>query len=162
MMHNCGLRSPLVRLLKDGHEVSGNGQTLRQLGIATAIALAVLLLEMIGGIFSHSLALLSDAGHILADVFALGMSWFALRLAKRPANANATFGYHRVGILVALINGVSLIAIAALIVREAYTRVIFPVEVNTVQLLIVASLGLTANLGMVGLLHKGHRMVSVT
>ena len=131
--------------------------TLRRLGIATGIAVAVLLLEALGGIFSHSLALLSDAGHILADVFALGMSWFALRLAKRPANANATFGYHRVGVLVALINGASLIVMAALIVREAVGRFVSPVEIRTIQLLTVASLGLVANLVMVGLLHSGHR-----
>ncbi len=130
--------------------------TLKRLGIAAGIALAILLLEAIGGVLSHSLALLSDAGHILADVFALGMSWFALRLAKRPANEKATFGYHRVGILVALVNGASLVVMAALIVREAYGRFVSPVEINTIQLLTIASLGLAANLVMVGLLHKGH------
>ena len=103
------------------------------------------------------MALLSDAGHIFADALALGMSWFALRLAKRPANAKATFGYHRVGVLVALINGVSLIVMAALIVREAYERFISPVEIDTVQLLVFACLGLVANLVMVWLLHGGHR-----
>ena len=131
--------------------------TLRRLGIATGIALAVLLLETIGGVLSHSLALLSDAGHILADVFALGMSLFALKLTERPANEKATFGYHRVGVLVALVNGVSLVVMATLIVREAYGRFIVPAEIKTVQLIIVASLGLLANLVMAGLLHKGHR-----
>ena len=130
--------------------------TLRRLGIAASIALAILLLEAIGGVLSHSLALLSDAGHILADVFALGMSCFALLVARRPANENATFGYHRVGILVALVNGVSLVVMATLIVREAYGRFVSPVEINTIQLLTVASLGLAANLVMVGLLQKGH------
>lgn len=139
-----------------------NDNTLRRLGIAAGIALAILLLEAIGGVLSHSLALLSDAGHILADVFALGMSWFALRLARRPANEKATFGYHRVGILVALVNGVSLVVMAALIVREAYGRFVSPVEINTIQLLTVASLGLAANLVMVGLLHKGrHESLTV-
>ena len=131
--------------------------TLQRLGIATGIALAVLVLEVTGGFFSRSLALLSDAGHVFADALALGMSWFAVRLAKRPANAKATFGYHRVGVFVALINGVSLIVMAALIVREAYERFVSPVDINTLQLIIFACLGLVANLVMVWLLHGGHR-----
>ena len=142
---------------RSGGKVVTREDTLRRLGIATGIALAVLLLELTGGFLSHSLALLSDAGHVFADALALGMSWFALRLAKRPANAKATFGYHRVGVLVALVNGVSLIVMATLIVREAYERFVSPVEIDTVQLIIFACLGLVANLVMVWLLHGGHR-----
>jgi len=122
---------------RSGGKVVTRDNTLRRLGIATGIALAVLLLELTGGFLSHSLALLSDAGHVFADALALGMSWFALRLAKRPANAKATFGYHRVGVLVALVNGVSLIVMATLIVREAYERFVSPVEIDTVQLIIL-------------------------
>ena len=155
-MHNVACTTGSIKD-RSGGEVVRRDNTLRRLGIATGIALAVLLLEVIGGFISHSLALLSDAGHVFADALALGMSWFALRLARRPANAKATFGYHRVGVLVALINGVSLIVMAALIVREAYERFISPVEINTVQLLIFACLGLVANLGMLWLLHGGHR-----
>ena len=72
-----------------------------------------------GGIVSHSLALLSDAGHMLTDALALGLSWFAARLASRNATATLTYGYKRVGILAALFNAVTLIAVSAAILVEA-------------------------------------------
>ena len=76
--------------------------------------------EVIGGILSNSLALLGDAGHMLVDVLALGMSLFALKIAKRPATATRTYGYHRVEILTALANGVTLVLVAVYIFHEAY------------------------------------------
>jgi len=126
------------------------------MGLAFVISLTVFVLEVIGGILSGSLALLSDAGHVLADALALGMSWFALRLAERPASAKATFGYHRVGIMVALINGAALCVMAALIFREAYPRFFSPPEIQTTELLAIAAVGLVANLVMAKLLHAGH------
>ncbi len=124
---------------------------------AFGIASAIFVLELVGGFLSGSLALLSDAGHLFADVLALGLSLFALRLAARPANAKATFGYHRVGIMVALINGTTLIVLAALIFREAYQRFFAPPEIQTTELLAIASVGLAANLGMAFLLRRGRR-----
>jgi cobalt-zinc-cadmium efflux system protein len=84
------------------------------------------------------------------------MTLFALRLAERPTNSRATFGYHRVGILVALANGISLIVVASLIVHEAYRRFVAPPAVNAVELLVIASVGLAANLAMLALLERGH------
>jgi len=129
----------------------------RRLLLAAGIAAGVLVLEVVGGVVSHSLALLSDAGHVLADLLALGMTLFALRLAERPISDRATFGYHRVGVLVALLNGLSLVAIAGLVVREAYARLLSPPSVNTTELLAIAGLGLAANVAMLGLLGRGHR-----
>ena len=131
-------------------------KTTRRLAVAMAIAAGILALETVGGFASHSLALLSDAGHVLTDLLALGMTLFALRLAERPTNSRATFGYHRVGILVALANGISLIVVASLIVHEAYRRFVAPPAVNAVELLVIASVGLAANLAMLALLERGH------
>lgn len=128
-----------------------------RLAWAFGISAAIFVLELVGGLISGSLALLSDAGHLLADVLALGLSLFALRLAARPANAKATFGYHRVGILVALINGTTLAVMAALIFREAYQRFFAPPEIKTTELLAIASVGLAANLAMAFLLRRDRR-----
>ncbi len=83
------------------------------------------------GLRANSLALLSDAGHNLTDVIALGLSWVALRLSQRPADASRTFGYHRAGILAALFNSSSLVIIALLIFLEAYKRLLMPLEVQS-------------------------------
>ena len=128
-----------------------------RMACAFAIALAIFVLELIGGLRSGSLALLSDAGHVFADVIALGLSWYALGLSSRRANAKATFGYHRVGIMVALLNGTMLIVVAVLIFREAYERFLAPTQIQTTELLVIASIGLLANLAMVWLLHRGHQ-----
>ena len=84
------------------------------------LTLLLLTVEIAGGLVSHSLALLSDAGHMLTDAAALGLAWFAAVQASRPANERRTFGYHRVGILSALINGMTLVLIAVGISVEAY------------------------------------------
>src|SRR6266571_5095176 len=94
-------------------------QTLR---LAFFLTLIILAAEVIGGLFANSLALLSDAGHVLTDIFALGLAWFATAQAERPANARKTFGYHRVGILAALVNALTLILITIWILWEAVRR----------------------------------------
>lgn len=128
-----------------------------RLAWAFGISAATFLLELVGGLISGSLALLSDAGHVFADALSLGLSWLALGLATRPADAKATFGYHRVGIMVALINGTTLIVMAALIFREAAARFLAPSQIQTTELLIIAAIGLLANLAMAGLLHRGYQ-----
>jgi len=90
---------------------------------------AFVLGEALAGYLSHSLALLSDAGHNFSDVLALTLSWYALRLGKRRADARRTYGYHRVGILAALANAVSLVVIALFIFWEAYQRLQSPAPV---------------------------------
>src|SRR3978361_23410 len=84
----------------------------RTMGAAVSLTLAFVAVEAGFGWFAHSLALLSDAGHNLADAAALGFSWYALVVANKPSHEGMTFGYHRVGVFAALVNGVSLVAIA--------------------------------------------------
>src|SRR5215469_3788911 len=105
----------------DGHTHSHDvpRQVLR---LGFLLTLAILVIEAVGGVLGHSLALLSDAGHILTDIVALGLAWFAAAQAERPADERRTYGYHRVGILTALANGLTLVVIAIAITFEAYHR----------------------------------------
>lgn len=120
------------------------------------LTLGILLVEVIGGVLSHSLALLSDAGHVLTDAAALGLAWFAAAQAERPANARRTYGYHRVGILTALANGVTLILIAAGISVEAYQRFLHPQHIHPGIVMISAAVAIIANLYIgFGLQHTG-------
>lgn len=105
----------------DEHDHSHNASA-QKLGAAVILTLAFVVGEFIAGYFAHSLALLSDAGHNFADAAALGLSWYAVSMAMRPAHAGMTFGYHRIGILAALVNAVSLVVIALLIGWEAVER----------------------------------------
>jgi cobalt-zinc-cadmium efflux system protein len=123
--------------------------------ITIAIVAAVMIAEVVGGILSNSLALLSDAGHMMVDVLALGLSLFALKLAKRPSTLTRTYGYHRVEIMAALANGSVLVLVSAFIFFEAYQRFRNPSEVETPLMLAVAAVGLVANLVGIILLKKG-------
>lgn len=127
----------------------------RDLKLALIFTSAIFVVEVAGGIISNSLALLSDAGHVFSDSFALALSWAALRLAARPASAARTFGYHRTEVFAALINGLVLLFIVALIVKEAYARIVSPPEIKTREMLGIAILGLLANLWVV-LRLRGH------
>jgi hypothetical protein len=102
--------------------------------------------EVVGGVVANSLALLADAGHMLSDVGALGLSLFALWMAARPSGPRKTFGYHRIEILAALVNGATLVALAVWIVVEAVARLEEPPEVRGPLLLAVAIGGLVVNL----------------
>ena len=97
---------------------------------ALALTLVVLLVELAGGLYSHSLALLSDAGHVLTDVFALGLAWFAFEQAQRPADRRRSYGYHRATILAALVNSAALIVIVIAIAIEAVRRLATPVPIS--------------------------------
>ncbi len=119
---------------------------IKPLKIALAIVLVVMVAEVIGGVLSNSLALLGDAGHMLVDALALGMSLFAIRIARRPATATKTYGYYRVEIMAALANGIALALVAAYIFYEAYHRFLDPPTVQTTLMLVVATIGLIANL----------------
>ena len=129
----------------------------RRLKFTLAIVLTVMAVEIGGGIFSGSLALLSDAGHMLVDALALGLSMFAIRAARRPATATKTFGYHRVEILAALANGAILVLVSAYIFYEAYHRFLEPSAVKTPLMLTIAIIGLFGNLGGVLLLNRVSR-----
>src|SRR4030095_8608667 len=105
-----------------------------------------LLAELVGGLMTQSLALLADAGHMLTDVAGLALALMAIRFAERPATPERTYGYYRIEILAALTNGVVLIGIALYILYEAYERFRHPPEVQSVPMLVVATVGLVVNL----------------
>ena len=90
--------------------------------LAVAVTVLVLVVEVVGGLMSGSLALLSDAGHVFSDVLALLLSWYGVRQSGQPANAKMTYGYHRVGIFVALVNAATLVGVSLAVVAEAYRR----------------------------------------
>ena len=133
--------------------------SIKRLGWSLAVTLFILVGEVIGGFLSHSLALLSDAGHVLTDAFALGLSLIALLIMKRPSDYKATYGYQRIGLLAALINGTSLVVIAIFIFIEAYKRFLAPPEINSSVMLSIATAGLVGNLIMAWILgHKHHNL----
>jgi cobalt-zinc-cadmium efflux system protein len=117
-----------------------------RLRTAFALTAVILMVELTGGFLSHSLALLSDAGHVLTDIFALGLAWFATVQAERPADADKTYGYHRTGILAALLNAVTLIVIVLAIVYEAVQRFQHPEKVTAWLLFVSAGVGIIVNL----------------
>ncbi|MFN3534846.1 MAG: cation diffusion facilitator family transporter, partial [Desulfatiglandales bacterium] len=127
----------------------------KRLILTFIVTLAILAAETIGGYLSNSLALLSDAGHIFMDLLAIGLSLVAARISKRPPDKRATFGYERVGLLAAFVNGLSLLVLAVLILYESYQRLLSPPEINISLMLPVAFLGLAGNLAMAFIL--GHR-----
>lgn len=113
----------------------------------------IFLAELIGGIWTRSLALLSDSAHVFMDMFALGLSYFAFRVASRPADDRHTYGFHRFQILAALINGTTLLLIAIEILREAIQRFKNPEPILTSPMLVVAVIGLIVNLIVAFILH---------
>lgn len=127
----------------------------RRLSITLALVAAYLVAEVAGGLWTGSLALLADAGHMFSDLAALALSLFALWLAQRPGSIERTFGYHRVEILAALANGVGLVTVALLILREAFERLSAPRDVLGGPMLWIAVGGLLVNLAGLWLLHGG-------
>ena len=115
------------------------------LKLALALTCVVLVIETAGGLVSHSLALLSDAGHVLTDVFALGLAWFAVSQANRPADLRRSYGYHRVSILAALVNAVTLIVIVIAIAFEAVRRLASPEPVQAGVVIAAALAGIAIN-----------------
>jgi cobalt-zinc-cadmium efflux system protein len=120
-------------------------EKIRRLRWAMIVTGAVMLLEVVGGLLSNSLALLSDAGHMFTHIFALGMSYFAILISARPASRERSFGHFRAEVLAALINGVFLVGITGYIFYEAVTRLVHPEQVEMAQMLLVAVIGLVAN-----------------
>jgi cobalt-zinc-cadmium efflux system protein len=118
----------------------------RKLAIALGLILGLMIVEVVFGVIAHSLALLSDAGHMLTDAAALGLSLVALRLAQRPAKGAMTYGFKRVEILSALANGVTLLVFALLITEAAIHRLFDPPHVRAGLILVVALVGAGVNL----------------
>jgi cobalt-zinc-cadmium efflux system protein len=117
----------------------------RRLGLSLIVTLAFVASEGIAGYLSNSLALISDAGHNFADALALLFSWYAIRISRRPPTAERTYGYHRVSILTALVNALSLVAVALLIFWEAISRLRVSEPVKSVPMIVVALVAVVMN-----------------
>lgn len=129
----------------------------RALKICLSIVVVIMIVEIIGGLLSNSLALVGDAGHMLVDALALGLSLLAINIARRPATVTKTYGFHRAEIIAALVNGTTLILLSAFIFYKAYQRLKEPLEIHTPLMLTVAAIGLLANFIGIILLRRGGR-----
>jgi cobalt-zinc-cadmium efflux system protein len=123
-----------------------HGMAGKRLRVAFFLTAIILVAEVAVGVLSNSLAVLSDAGHILTDLFALGLAWFATVQAERPADASKTYGYHRTGILAALLNAVTLLVIVIAIAYEAVMRFQHPEKVTAWLLFVAAAIAIAVNL----------------
>lgn len=132
-----------------------------RLNLAFSITLILLIAEVAGGILSNSLALLSDAGHVFTDSLALLLSIIAGRISRKPSDYRATYGYQRVGLLAAMINGASLFIIAVFIFFESYKRLMSPPHINTPLMLAIALAGLIGNLLMALALGRGREDLNI-
>jgi len=139
------------------HESRANNTAVRPLWITLGLVLVIMIAEIVGGVLSNSLALLSDAGHMLTDALALGLSLFAINLARRPATPMRTFGYHRAEIMAALTNGTVLVLVSAFIFYEAAQRFSALPTVKTPLMMAIAGVGLAANIIGIILLRRGSR-----
>lgn len=137
------------------HPAERHGQDTRTLKIVLVLTTGFFFVELFGGIWTNSLALLSDAGHMLSDMAALALALCAIWVAAKPAHNTKSYGYYRAEILAAFINGAALVAIAIAIFHEAYQRFHAPREVNGPPMLAIAVCGLVVNLLGAALLFRG-------
>ncbi len=139
-----------------GHSHShGSGSSRTRLLWTLGLIVLYMVAEAVGGWLTHSLALLADAGHMLSDAAALGLSVFAMSMARRPRTAKRTYGYHRLEILAALANGATLVAISVLVILEAIQRFGHPEPVDARGMIGIAAGGLVVNLLSLWILHEG-------
>jgi cobalt-zinc-cadmium efflux system protein len=129
-----------------GHHHHGHGGNKQGLLIALCITAGIMVLEFVGGLWTNSLALLSDSGHMLSDAGSLLLSLIALWFAAKPSSASKSFGFHRIEILAALFNAVTLFLIAGFIIWEAIGRFLQPPAVASGSMMLIACIGLLANL----------------
>lgn len=137
------------------HFGSLTSQTTTRMLVSLVLTAIFVVVEIAAGLWGNSLALLTDAAHNFTDVISLGLSWYALKVAAKPSNAGKTFGYHRVGILTALVNSTTLVLIACGIFYEAYQRFVTPSEVNSSILIGVGFIAFLINASTAWLVHKG-------
>lgn len=135
-----------------GHSHGGNKKTL---AISLAIILLYMLVEVVGGLLTKSLALLADAGHMLSDAISLGVALIAFTLSHRLANYGKTYGYKRFEVLAAVLNGATLMLIACSIVYEAIERFTHPAEVASTGMLIISFVGLLVNVLVAWIMMRG-------
>jgi cobalt-zinc-cadmium efflux system protein len=127
----------------------------RRLVISIGLTAVFVLLEVAGGLYANSLALLTDAAHNVTDVLALALTWWALQVTTKPAYSRKTYGYHRAGILVALVNSTTLVIISLGIFYEAYRRLLSPPVVNSSVLIGVGMVAVVINLITARMVHRG-------
>lgn len=141
-----------------GHTHARASESRRKLTTVLVLTAIYMVAEVVGGWWTGSLALLADAGHMLTDVAALGLALTAAWFGSRPATSHKTFGYHRLEILAALVNGVALVVISILILYEAYQRWAAPPIVQGKLVMLVATGGLAINLISARILHGRHEI----
>src|SRR5512136_2484477 len=129
--------------------------TIHRLVISLIITLAFVIVEVVAGFFANSLALLTDAAHNFTDVLTLALTWWALWVTTKPAHSGKTYGYHRAGILVALVNSTTLVLIALGIFYEAWKRFVIPPEVQADILIGVGAAAVVVNLVTALLVRRG-------
>lgn len=139
------------------HTHAGHNPGRNRLRLVLVLTVGYMVAEALGGWFTGSLALWADAGHMLTDSAALALALFALWFSSRPATPKKTFGYYRIEILAALINGIALVLISLFIIYEAYARWSAPPEIRSGPMILVAIGGLIINLICAGLLHGSHQ-----
>ncbi len=139
------------------HGHGAGDATGRRLAVVLSLILVFLVVEVVTGILASSVALLADAGHMLVDAIALGLSLVALRLAARPAGGAMTFGLRRVEILSAQANGITLLVLAGLVISEGVRRLVNPPDVAGASVLVVAAIGALVNVGALWVLHGADR-----
>ena len=130
-------------------------QTTSRLALSLSLTAIFVVLEAAAGLFANSLALLTDAAHNFTDVIALGLSWYAVSLTTRPSNSQKTYGYHRAGILVALVNSTTLVLISLGVFYEAYQRFKSPPEIKAGVLVVVGIIAVAVNLVTALLVRRG-------
>lgn len=140
-----------------GHHGHAHSANEKSVAIAACLTGAFMLAEVVGGVVSGSLALLADAGHMLTDFASLALAWLGFRLARRPADWRRTYGFDRFSVLVAFVNGITLVAIAIWIVVEAIQRLLEPTEVLGGLMLWVAVIGLFVNIAAFWILSHGDK-----
>ena len=133
----------------------------RKLTLSLTITLIVMVVELIGGYFANSIALISDAGHMFTHSFAIGISLIAIFIARKPPCHHRTFGLYRAEVLAAFVNGLVLLLVVGAIVYEAILRILHPMEVVGLHMLLIAFLGLAVNLVSVYILRGSHKDLNV-
>lgn len=150
-VHDASIHGPA----RSHDEDSRRANLVPALKLVLGLVSGYMVVEVVAGWLTNSLALLADAGHMLTDAGAIGLALFAAWLARRPSDSKRTYGYHRAEILAALANAVALLVIVAVIAKEAYDRLQEPPSVMGFEMMLVAVVGLAVNLIGVRLLHDG-------
>ena len=151
-MHEHGAKNAFSEGLFDYRSVEK-----RKLVLSLSITSIVMIVEIVGGFLTHSIALISDAGHMFTHCFALGISLAAIMIARKPLCHHRTFGLYRAEIVAAFVNGLFLLFVVAIIIYEAILRIIHPEEVFSLPMLMIAFVGLVVNLVSIGILHGSHK-----